>query len=290
MKTKIILFSDSLQIEFIDMVFKNHEIDTLIYSNNNGIEIMPIKNKYSIKIKKYDNNINYDFTGCICILFLFKKIIDVEKIKSEGIYNFHFGILPKWRGNSCNVWSLLNGDNKIGYSFHVVNEKVDDGDIVHQHILELKDEEKYFDFRNLILNKSINDASNIISNLESIKKIPNTIISPFYTPQTKKSDSILKSFDIPFKYFYGMYRAFSGSDWGFTVITSIGEIKILSIKVFNDQKKIGGFIGRVVNKIKIGDNLYTVIKVADGYVHIGEIIYKNKKIVFSDIIKIGIQL
>lgn len=48
-----------------------------------------------------------------------------------GILNAHAGDLPKYRGNACPNWAILNGETEIGLTTHLmVSDKVDAGPIV----------------------------------------------------------------------------------------------------------------------------------------------------------------
>ena len=57
-----------------------------------------------------------------------KKIIDLFPL---GILNLHCGDLPKYRGNACPNWAIINGEKKIGLCVHkMIPEKIDEGDII----------------------------------------------------------------------------------------------------------------------------------------------------------------
>ncbi|MBK8954431.1 MAG: hypothetical protein IPM34_02605 [Saprospiraceae bacterium] len=53
------------------------------------------------------------------------------------VYNFHYALLPKYRGTFPLFWQRVNGDYDYGYTFHVLNEKIDGGDIVLQERLSV---------------------------------------------------------------------------------------------------------------------------------------------------------
>jgi folate-dependent phosphoribosylglycinamide formyltransferase PurN len=49
----------------------------------------------------------------------------------RGALNRHLGLLPDFRGSDCAIWALSMGrPDAVGYSIHVVNERVDGGDVV----------------------------------------------------------------------------------------------------------------------------------------------------------------
>ncbi len=61
------------------------------------------------------------------------SIISGEIIKAAGgsIVNIHSGWLPDYRGVQCGTWPLVNNDfDKIGITFHLVDEGLDTGKII----------------------------------------------------------------------------------------------------------------------------------------------------------------
>jgi UDP-4-amino-4-deoxy-L-arabinose formyltransferase/UDP-glucuronic acid dehydrogenase (UDP-4-keto-hexauronic acid decarboxylating) len=56
---------------------------------------------------------------------------DVVDCFELGILNAHGGDLPRYRGNACQAWAILNGEDKIGLCIHrMVGGELDSGDIV----------------------------------------------------------------------------------------------------------------------------------------------------------------
>ena len=48
-----------------------------------------------------------------------------------GILNAHGGDLPRYRGNACQAWAILNGEQKIGLCIHrMIGDELDSGDII----------------------------------------------------------------------------------------------------------------------------------------------------------------
>jgi methionyl-tRNA formyltransferase len=48
-----------------------------------------------------------------------------------GILNAHGGDLPRYRGNACQAWAILNGEKQIGLCIHkMIGGELDSGDVV----------------------------------------------------------------------------------------------------------------------------------------------------------------
>src|SRR5688572_8931862 len=74
--------------------------------------------------------ISMNYTGIIG-----QSVIDRFRL---GILNAHGGDLPRYRGNACQAWAILNGEDRIGLCVHrMVGGQLDAGDIVARAYLPL---------------------------------------------------------------------------------------------------------------------------------------------------------
>lgn len=83
-----------------------------------------------------------------------------------GVLNAHGGDLPRYRGNACQAWAILNGEKEIGLCIHkMVAGELDSGDIISR------------DYYPIDINTSITEVWNWMSKLipslflESINKL-----------------------------------------------------------------------------------------------------------------------
>ena len=71
----------------------------------------------------------------------FNQIFDKDIIaKFETFVNFHPSILPLYRGPTPSYWCIRNGECTTGYTVHEVGEKVDEGKVLFQEEVEIKEE------------------------------------------------------------------------------------------------------------------------------------------------------
>lgn len=71
------------------------------------------------------------------------KIIGVDfmEIFSLGIFNAHLGDLPKYRGNACPNWAIINGEEKVGLCIHkMIPNSLDSGPIYCKSYIKLENE------------------------------------------------------------------------------------------------------------------------------------------------------
>ena len=69
-----------------------------------------------------------------------QEVIDLFPL---GILNAHGGDLPKYRGNACQAWAILNGEKRIGLCIHrMIGGELDSGDIIAREYLSIDHDTK----------------------------------------------------------------------------------------------------------------------------------------------------
>ncbi len=91
-------------------------INTARISSKENIEVISNLDKIDIGI-----SMNY-------ISVISQEVVDLFTL---GILNAHSGDLPRYRGNACQAWAIINGEEKIGLCVHkMIGGELDSGDIV----------------------------------------------------------------------------------------------------------------------------------------------------------------
>lgn len=62
----------------------------------------------------------------------YDRLLDVEKFRSEKLFNIHFSLLPAYRGSYTSIWPILNGESKSGATLHEIDAGIDTGPVVDQ--------------------------------------------------------------------------------------------------------------------------------------------------------------
>lgn len=106
----------SLQAEFthINIITDDSEIIDLFRNTDKKIE-----------------NLN-DNKSKIVVCAGYHSIISEKILNNKIIINTHPSILPKYRGMHGLVWAMLNFEEELGFSIHLMNKYIDDGDILEQ--------------------------------------------------------------------------------------------------------------------------------------------------------------
>ncbi len=76
----------------------------------------------------------------IAISMNYPGIIEQQALNcfNLGVLNAHGGDLPKYRGNACQAWAIINGEDKIGLCIHkMVAGELDSGNIILKEYLSI---------------------------------------------------------------------------------------------------------------------------------------------------------
>jgi methionyl-tRNA formyltransferase len=178
----------------------------------NESDFEKIANKKGIKFYK-TNNINTDFFEevlisekidlAVAMLWLYiinEKIINTSKF---GFLNLHGGFLPKYRGNACYTWAILNHEKEFGLTCHLMEGgKLDSGPIIQNLSVTISSEDKVGDLvgkADLLGPELVLDSINMfIENKIQLTKQDETKASYSY-PRLPRDGEIFwtnKSFDI----------------------------------------------------------------------------------------------
>ena len=107
-----------------------------------------------------------------------RSILNIVKY---GFIGIHGSLLPKYRGFSPFVWSLINGEKKTGISLFYFSDGIDSGDIIAQKEIKINQDTTIADILTSAENKSIEI---IRENFEKILECENS-----RTVQTSKEIS-----------------------------------------------------------------------------------------------------
>ena len=87
------------------------------YAKRNNFKITNLKSLYKIE-------------NLIFISIEFEEIINLKKFKSKELFNFHFSLLPKYRGCHTNFFQLYFGEKNPGVTLHKIDNGIDTGPII----------------------------------------------------------------------------------------------------------------------------------------------------------------
>ena len=99
-----------------------------------------------------------------------------------GCINIHHGLLPVYRGTSCDLWALEEG-RPSGYTIHMMTPKIDDGSILSQEIITQNSNSDYMDYlraSSIAEGKALASLIEKIEASKSLEGLPNICQHPIY--------------------------------------------------------------------------------------------------------------
>ena len=132
---------------------KSTKIIELCYSKD--IDVF-IGNPRSKKVEDFILNKEIEILISVNYLFLIEQ--NLINLPSKIAFNVHGSLLPKYRGRTPHVWSIINNETFTGITAHLIDEGCDTGDIIEQ--VEVKID--YHDTGNDLLKKFQNNYLSIV--------------------------------------------------------------------------------------------------------------------------------
>lgn len=189
---------------------------------------------------------------------------------SYGCINVHASLLPKYRGASPIVASILNGEKETGITIMYMDEGIDTGNIIMSRSIEIEDNDNSLSLSNKL---SLLGANLLIDTLPKIFEgenfdIPQDNEEATYVGMLKREDEHI-DFNNSVESIKNQVRAFSPEPYAFINIDDT-EYKISEVEIKKcDVSKIGIIVE--VNKDSFG------ITAKDGIVYIKRIKPSGKK-------------
>ena len=174
-----ILTSGSLGRDTLEKILPYYDV-SFVLTDNNSISIIDFCKNNNIpnfkgnprngKAFQFIRNIQVDVIISINFLFLIKSdIINHPKILS---FNIHGSLLPKYRGRTPHVWSIINNEKNTGISAHIIDEGCDTGAVLSQVIIEIGQNDTGNDILNKYKSKYFSLIRDVLDKIESNKLAP----------------------------------------------------------------------------------------------------------------------
>jgi methionyl-tRNA formyltransferase len=199
-------------------------------------------------------------------------IYDKAKI---GSYLFHDSLLPKYRGFSPTVWSIINGKNYTGVTLLEIDQKVDSGDIVDQIKVPIHINDNISDVLKRVTQTYLDLLEKNIRNIikREIVTIPQDHSMASYTRKRLQSDNLidwnLSAFEI-----YNFIRALSKPYPGAFTFINKTKLIIWKAKLVENPTE---FIGKPGCIFKITPGEGVIINTGGGYIMLNEVQYENQE-------------
>ncbi len=119
---------------------KNNEVEKFAIENKIEYTYDDSRKQKILYIEKL-NQIEGEYLISVNYRYILER--EIFEIQKYAV-NIHGSLLPKYRGRTPNVWSIINGEKYSGVTVHLIDDGIDTGDIVKQ--IKIKIENSYTGF------------------------------------------------------------------------------------------------------------------------------------------------
>lgn len=146
-----LLASGNLGLIALKHLYSKQEVSiACVFTNKKPSEILDFCNINNIpcfsgnprneSTKDFVSNIQRpDVLLSVNYLFIIEE--DLIKFPKDYAINIHGSLLPRYRGRTPHVWSIINGEKKTGITAHLITKKCDEGDILKQIEIPIEKED-----------------------------------------------------------------------------------------------------------------------------------------------------
>lgn len=269
-----LLISGNLGKIVFDHLANRHSI-VFVMTNSKSVEIIEECKEKKIKtftgnprdnrVTDFINNIKIEVLISVNYLFLIER--NLINLPSILAFNIHGSLLPKYRGRTPHVWAIINGEKETGITAHEISLGCDEGDILHQTRIKIRDEDTGGDLLLRFKNEYIKIVDLIlekISNGTLVKIKQKNCCSSFFDKRTPEDGNI--NWNLSMKQIKNWVRAQAYPYPGaFTYYDSK--------KVIIDKVSLTNFVldKNILNGTIVLNDNHIYVKVKDGFLGINKI-------------------
>jgi methionyl-tRNA formyltransferase len=231
------------------------------------LEIISLLRSEDYKIKSLK-----DCNSSLVVCAGYHEIVSKNILKNKTIINTHPSLLPKYRGMHSLVWAMLNFEEELGFTVHLMNEYIDDGDILEQFSIKYTNQtsrEVMLQFDDYVLNNLGRIVQDFLRGKIAPQKQNKTLAT--WTCKRNIEDCVI-DFEKSNRYIRMLFKALT-RPYPLPMIKAYGDLyEVVSCTVVDSQYEM--HIGRVVN---IESNK-VFIKISEGVLVIDSLInYETKE-------------
>jgi methionyl-tRNA formyltransferase len=102
---------------------------------------IPVLNPENLEDLQFVNTL-LEYKPALMVVVAFRKLPEVVwKLPAFGTINLHASLLPHYRGAAPINWAIINGEKETGVTTFFISDKIDTGDIIMQHKIEISENE-----------------------------------------------------------------------------------------------------------------------------------------------------
>ncbi len=254
-----ILFFGNTDFSFEVLKTLTNEFNVFVLTKKNS-KLQSFLQNLSIPYRTFDKSLKkeldcipelnqrkFDFI-CSCDFgsYIPSEVVGLAKFS----VNVHPSILPKYRGAAPIQRAIMNLEIETGVSVIEISDKVDAGGVYYCEKIEISDSQVYSELREKLAKLSADLLPGVIKDISNgfLTPKPQDESQVSFAPKIQPEEEKIKISDCfrTLRYIH----ALSFTPGGY-ILTNIGRIKILRVKI-SDEKVDYGFLSSVQSKLLIG--------------------------------------
>lgn len=133
------ILENGYEIKYV-MTHRENEVSSVdTYAQIQGIKYSYVDARKNLReITEQIKSISPDFLISVNYRYIIPKEIFTL---ADFAINIHGSLLPRYRGRTPHVWSIINGESESGITCHLIEESVDTGNIIVQKTIPIAPED-----------------------------------------------------------------------------------------------------------------------------------------------------
>ena len=244
--------------------FNNDFYDLSSTCKQNDIDCIYTKSANNEQTINWIKSKSIDIILCVGWSEILKK--EILDIPNRGVIGFHPALLPQNRGRHPIIWALALGLDKTGSTFFFMKEEADNGDIISQKIIKIKQEDDAFSLYNTITKKALMQIENFLPKLEknTLKTTAQDSTKASYWRKRDERDGKI-DFRMSSQNIHNLVRALSNPYPGATIVINDTNFivwktnPIKDIRTNIEAEKILNIEDKIIT-VKTGDGAIELLK------------------------------
>lgn len=271
--SRIIVFGEGWGTIAVMKGLRDYSLPVYVVSNDEDV-LQLAEHTADADLSGYDNELLL-FAG-------YKPIVPNSVLEKNCCINIHYSLLPQYRGMHSTVWAILNDEDYLGATIHMMSEYIDDGDILYQYKVEndrISTSRQYMEMLNDKITEVVADVLTRFIDGRLIPQKQDKSKASWVGKRNEKDCMI--DFSKPLTYQKSFFRALV-DPYPLPYVMHKGN-KYEVTRVNYHPSKVVTHIGRILNI----DNEGLWVKCADGYLVLEELKDMSNNIVPFSNFRIG---
>ncbi|MCL4127361.1 UNVERIFIED_CONTAM: hypothetical protein GTU68_041055 [Idotea baltica] len=238
------------------------------YALENSLNVLQPKNLKAPDFQAELKALNADLQVVVAFRMLPASVFEMPP---KGTINLHSSLLPEYRGAAPINWAVINGETETGLTTFFIEQKIDTGELLFQHKMEIGWDETAGELHDRMMNAG---GKLVLKTVKAIE-VGNYKTTPQPQAETKPAPKIFKEdceidWNNPTRNIFDFIRGLSPYPAAFTVL------KGNRFKVFKSKMEMNNNTPEA-GTLKTDNKTFIKVATQDGWLHLIDLQLAGKK-------------